>query len=113
MDYMWTICGLHIFVYLLCLHYLLPIYYLWSQILVEWNSSFDKGIRDEKVEPDSKKRREDMDEDEKKKFDDWLDEIRIKLSDIKEKKQSRLLRRQQMAKRRTAASHEHSWSWVF
>lgn len=65
------------------------------------------------MEPDSKKRREDMDEDEKKKFDDWLDEIRNKLSDIKEKKQSRLLRRQQMAKRRTAASQELSWSWIF
>eukprot|EP00090_Calanus_glacialis_P030781 TRINITY_DN5000_c0_g1_i1.p1 TRINITY_DN5000_c0_g1~~TRINITY_DN5000_c0_g1_i1.p1 ORF type:complete len:706 (+),score=170.20 TRINITY_DN5000_c0_g1_i1:31-2118(+) len=66
----------------------------------------DQGIREEKVEPEIKKKREDMDENEKKDFDTWLSDIRNKFGELKEKKQARIQRRQQLAKRRTAASQE-------
>ena len=66
----------------------------------------DQGIREEKVEPEIKKRREDMDESEKKDFDAWLSDIRNKCGELKEKKQARIQKRQQLAKRRTAASQE-------
>jgi len=66
----------------------------------------DQGIREEKVEPEIKKRREDMNETEKRDFDAWLSDIRGKFTELKEKKQARVQRRQQLAKRRTAASQE-------
>ena len=66
----------------------------------------DQGLRDEKVEPEIKKRREDMNEIERAEFDAWISDIRSKLSSLKEKKLMRHQRRQQMAKRRTAASQE-------
>merc|ERR1719297_416909 len=47
-----------------------------------------------------------MEEREREEFDLWLEDVRKKLSEIKERKQARLQRRQQMAKRRTAASQE-------
>jgi len=70
----------------------------------------DSKVRDlckeEKVEPDLKKRREEMDDGEKEEFDAWLKDIRKKFVELKEKKLARSQRRQQLAKRRTAASQE-------
>ena len=66
----------------------------------------EQGIREEKIEPEIKKRREDMDDAEKEEFDSWISEVREKLTALKDKKQARFQKRQQMAKRRTAASQE-------
>merc|ERR1712147_285686 len=66
----------------------------------------DQGIKEEKEEPEVKKRREDMSDQERQDFDDWISEVRKQLNVIRDKKQARLHRRQQMAKRRTAASQE-------
>ena len=61
-------------------------------------------IKKEKDEPEAKKRREDMNEDEKREFDSWLDEVRIKRQELLEKRSARHFRKQQLTKRRTAAS---------
>ena len=66
----------------------------------------EQGVREEKEEPEIKKRREDMDDAEKEEFDSWISDIRDKLTSLKDKKQARWQKRQQMAKRRTAASQE-------
>ena len=72
----------------------------------EAKARHDQGIKEEKVEPEVKKRREDMSDQERNEFDDWISEVRKQLNAIRDKKQARLHRRQQMAKRRTAASQE-------
>ena len=66
----------------------------------------EQGIREEKIEPEIKKKREDMDENEKVEFDSWISDIRQKFTVLKDKKHARWQKRQQMAKRRTAASQE-------
>ena len=53
-----------------------------------------------------KRRREDMCESERIKFDGWINDIKTKLAEIREKKAARAQRRAQLAKRRTAASQE-------
>uniref|UniRef100_A0A0K2UEX1 Actinrelated protein 5like [Apis florea] n=1 Tax=Lepeophtheirus salmonis TaxID=72036 RepID=A0A0K2UEX1_LEPSM len=53
-----------------------------------------------------KKRREDMCETEKREFDAWLGDIKQKRKEILDKRGARQLRKQQLAKRRTAASQE-------
>ena len=64
-------------------------------------------VKEEKlVEPEVKRRREDMEEREREEFDLWLEDVRNKYEHLKEKKAARQLRRQQLAKRRTAASQE-------
>lgn len=72
----------------------------------EAKARHDQGIKEEKEEPEVKKRREDMSDKERNEFDDWITEVRKQLNAIRDKKQARLHRRQQMAKRRTAASQE-------
>ena len=72
----------------------------------EAKTRHDQGIKEEKDEPEVKKRREDMSEKERNQFDDWISDVRNQLNVIKDKKQARQHRRQQMAKRRTAASQE-------
>ena len=57
-----------------------------------------------KDEPEVKRRRQDMDEDEKRDFDIYLQEIKIKRQELLEKRSARHFRKQQLAKRRTAAS---------
>merc|ERR1719211_579665 len=47
-----------------------------------------------------------MTEKEKQEYDNWIVSVRKKLEDIRERKQARLHRKQQMVKRRTAASQE-------
>merc|ERR1712113_973544 len=59
-----------------------------------------------KDEPEVKRRRQDMDEDEKRDFDIYLQEIKIKRQELLEKRSARHFRKQQLAKRRTAASQE-------
>merc|ERR1719400_2241387 len=49
---------------------------------------------------------EDMEEREREEFDLWLEDVRNKYEHLMEKKAARQLRRQQLAKRRTAASQE-------
>ena len=66
----------------------------------------EQGCKEEKVEPEIKKKREDMDDTEKKDFDAWLVDIKTKFAELKERKAARQQRRQQLAKRRTAASQE-------
>ena len=70
--------------------------------------SKSKGeIKEDKlIEPEVKRRREDMGEDEREEFDLWLEDVRSKYDHLMEKKAARQLRRQQLAKRRTAASQE-------
>ena len=64
-------------------------------------------VKEEKVmEPETKRRREDMEEREREEFDLWLEDVRNKYEHLMEKKAARQLRRQQLAKRRTAASQE-------
>lgn len=58
------------------------------------------------VEPEVKRRREDMNEDEKRDFDDWIKEIKTKRQELIDKRSARHLRKQQLSKRRTAASQE-------
>merc|ERR1719341_3127506 len=58
------------------------------------------------VEPEVKRRREDMEEREREEFDVWLEDVRNKYEHLMEKKAARQQRRQQLAKRRTAASQE-------
>jgi len=57
-------------------------------------------------EPESKKKREEMDDSEKLEFDVWIQDIKNKLENIRERKASRAARRKQLAKRRTAASQQ-------
>merc|ERR1719427_78345 len=57
-------------------------------------------------EPECKKRREEMDDTEKLEFDVWIQDIKSKLEEIRERKASRAARRKQLAKRRTAASQQ-------
>ena len=57
-----------------------------------------------KDEPEVKRRRQDMDEEEKRDFDVYLQEIKIKRQELLEKRSARHFRKQQLAKRRTAAS---------
>ncbi len=57
-------------------------------------------------EPEAKKRREDMDDEEKKEFDSWLDDVKTKKRELLEKRSARHLRKDQLSKRRTAASQE-------
>jgi len=54
----------------------------------------------------SKKSRDDMGTDEREAYDSWLDEVRTKRRDLLEKRSNRHQRKQQLAKRRTAASQE-------
>ena len=61
---------------------------------------------DKPEEPEPKRRREDMGEEERREFDNWLEDVRNKLSELSERKVARQQRRQQLAKRRTAASQE-------
>merc|ERR1719266_2984818 len=70
--------------------------------------SKSKGeIKEDKlIEPEVKRRREDMGEHEREEFDLWLEDVRSKYDHLMEKKAARQLRRQQLAKRRTAASQE-------
>ena len=56
--------------------------------------------------PEAKKRREDMDETERKEFDSMINEVKSKRQELMEKRAARHLRKQQLAKRRTAASQE-------
>ena len=56
--------------------------------------------------PETKKRREDMDEAERKEFDSMIHEVKSKRQELMEKRAARHLRKQQLAKRRTAASQE-------
>ena len=72
----------------------------------EAKSKYDLGIQEVKMEPEIKKKREDMTEKEKQEYDNWIVSVRKKLEDIRERKQARLHRKQQMVKRRTAASQE-------
>ena len=55
-------------------------------------------------EPEPKKRREDMNEEEKRDFDSYLAEIKLKRQELIDKRTARHFRKQQLAKRRTAAS---------
>jgi len=57
-------------------------------------------------EPETKRRREDMGDEERGEFDAWLEDVRGKLEELTERKAARHQRRQQLAKRRTAASQE-------
>lgn len=64
-------------------------------------------VREEKVvEPGSKRRREDMEQGERMEFDTWLEDVRAKYEALRDKKAARQQKRQQLAKRRTAASQE-------
>ena len=56
-------------------------------------------------QPEAKKRK-DMSEEEKRDFDTYLAEIKIKRQELIEKRSARHFRKQQLAKRRTAASQE-------
>ncbi len=56
--------------------------------------------------PEAKKRREDMPEEERREFDSWLDDVRAKRRDLIDKRAARHFRKQQLTKRRTAASQE-------
>jgi actin-related protein 5 len=47
-----------------------------------------------------------MDEEERKEFDSWLDEVKTKRMALLDKRSARHLRKQQLTKRRTAASQE-------
>ena len=47
-----------------------------------------------------------MNEEEKRDFDAWIQEIKIKRQELIEKRAQRHLRKQQLSKRRTAASQE-------
>merc|ERR1719219_2492082 len=47
-----------------------------------------------------------MNEDEKREFDSWLDEVKSKRQELVEKRTARHFRKQQLTKRRTAASQE-------
>ena len=53
-----------------------------------------------------KRHRDDMEDDERKAFDAWLEEIRGKRQALLDKRSTRHHRKQQLAKRRTAASQE-------
>ena len=55
-------------------------------------------------EPEPKKRREEMNEEEKRDFDAYLAEIKLKRQELMDKRTARHFRKQQLAKRRTAAS---------
>ena len=64
-------------------------------------------VREERVvEPEVKRRREDMGAGERREFDLWLEDVRAKHEQLLEKRAARQQRRQQLAKRRTAASQE-------
>ena len=63
-----------------------------------------KEVEPVKDEPEVKRRREDMDEEEKRDFDIYLQEIKVKRQELLEKRSARHFRKQQLAKRRTAAS---------
>merc|ERR1719334_264134 len=65
-----------------------------------------EGKDDKVMEPEIKRKREDMDAGEREEFDMWLEDIRTKYENLKDKKLARQQRRQQLAKRRTAASQE-------
>lgn len=62
--------------------------------------------KDKPDEPEAKKRREDMTEDGKREFDSWLDEVKAKRQEMLDKRSARHVRKQQLSKRRTAASQE-------
>ena len=62
--------------------------------------------KETKDEPEAKKRREDMNEEEKREFDSWLDDVKNKRQELIEKRSARHFRKQQLSKRRTAASQE-------
>ena len=63
-------------------------------------------VREERAEPELKRRREDMGEEEGEEFDVWLEDVRAKYEQLRDKRVARQQRRQQLAKRRTAASQE-------
>ena len=69
-------------------------------------SSIAPKKKEKSDEPEAKKRREDMNEDEKLEFDSWLDEVKTKRNELVEKRSNRHFRKQQLSKRRTAASQE-------
>jgi len=69
-------------------------------------SSIAPKKKEKSDEPEAKKRREDMNEDEKREFDSWLDEVKTKRNELVEKRSNRHFRKQQLSKRRTAASQE-------
>ena len=66
----------------------------------------DASTSDNTEPPETKKRREDMDETERKEFDSMINEVKSKRQELMEKRAARHLRKQQLAKRRTAASQE-------
>ena len=77
-----------------------------SKIEKAKNPTVKKKDPDSTSEPEAKKRREDMNEEEKRDFDAWIQEIKIKRQELIEKRAQRHLRKQQLSKRRTAASQE-------
>ena len=56
--------------------------------------------------PPEKKRREDMSEAERAEFDGWIEDVKQKRQELMDKRAARHHRKQQLAKRRTAASQE-------
>ena len=66
----------------------------------------EASVTDNAEPPEAKKRREDMDETERKEFDSMIKEVKAKRQELMDKRAARHLRKQQLAKRRTAASQE-------
>ena len=66
----------------------------------------DTQLNDTSEQPELKKRREDMDEIERKELDATINEVKIKRQELLDKRAARHNRKQQLAKRRTAASQE-------
>ena len=66
----------------------------------------DNIVNDKNEQPEMKKRREDMDEVEKKELDATINDVKLKRQELLDKRAARQHRKQQLAKRRTAASQE-------
>ena len=69
-------------------------------------ASAAKRLLEAEEEPKKKKSRDEMNEEEREKFDAWIKELKSKRAFFLERRQLRHQRREQLAKRRTAASQE-------